>query len=260
MSAATSVQIPTGPSLNPNPDWLQGYGYQFWRGRHDSFRADGAFGQFCIVVPDADLVVAMTAGIGPMHLVTEALWDLVLARLAPAPLPEDAVAQRALASRLAALRLTPETGAAASPREMDVACVDFAVDANPYRIGSLRLEFSPRGGRLVVRGAVGSRPRIVEFGRGEWRRGRSALVPQWRGLPLVASGVWPRPDCLELDVCFYTESLRCKLRFDFAGPRLQLGISARVAFGPTDPGVFGADRVAAAVATPAAVVVVAAKR
>jgi CubicO group peptidase (beta-lactamase class C family) len=253
VEAATSVQIETGPSLNPNPDWRQGYGYQFWRGRHDTFRADGAFGQFCIVVPGADLVVAMTAGIGPMHLVTESLWNLVLARLAPGPLPEDEAAQQALATRLSALRLTPEPGAAASPLEADFDCVDFAVDPNPYRIGTLRLEFSPRGGRLAVRSA-GSRPRIVEFGRGEWRKGTSALVPQWRGLPLVASGAWPRPDCLELDVCFYTDALRCKLRFDFAGPRLQLAISVSVSFGPTDLGVFGADRVAVRVAAPAAAV------
>ena len=245
IEAATSVQIDTGPSLNPNPDWLQGYGYQFWRGRHDSFRADGAFGQFCIVVPGADLVVAMSAGIGPMHLVTEALWNLVLARLAPGPLPEDPAAQQALASRLEALRLTPRPGAAASPLEASLDGVDFAVDPNPYRIGTARLEFSPCGGRLVVHGAAGSRPRIVEFGRGEWRKGTSALVPQWRGLPLVASGVWPRPDCLELGVCFYTDAPRFKFRFDFSGPRLQLAISISVTFGPTDLGVFGADRAAA---------------
>src|SRR5688572_1394979 len=32
-----------------NSDWLQGYGYQFWRSRHNSFRADGAFGQYILV-------------------------------------------------------------------------------------------------------------------------------------------------------------------------------------------------------------------
>ncbi len=32
-------------------DWIQGYGYQFWRCRHDAYRGDGAFGQYCIVLP-----------------------------------------------------------------------------------------------------------------------------------------------------------------------------------------------------------------
>jgi CubicO group peptidase (beta-lactamase class C family) len=251
IEAATSVQIDARPSFNLNPDWRQGYGYQFWRGRHDSFRADGAFGQFCIVVPGADLVVAMTAGIGPMHLVTEALWDLVLARLAPGPLPEDSATRQGLVARLAALRLAPETGESASPLEEDLAGVEFAVDPNPFQIGALRLEFSPRGGRLIVRSGAGGRPRIVEFGRGEWRKGTSALVPQWRGLPLIASGVWPRPDCLELDVCLYTDAPRCKFRFDFSGPRLQMAVSVSVAFGPTDLGVFGADRAVVGAVAPA---------
>lgn len=33
-------------------DWLQGYGYQMWRSRHNSFRADGANGQFILVLPE----------------------------------------------------------------------------------------------------------------------------------------------------------------------------------------------------------------
>ena len=35
-------------------DWTQGYGFQFWRGRHGSFRADGAFGQLCVVLPEQE--------------------------------------------------------------------------------------------------------------------------------------------------------------------------------------------------------------
>ncbi len=246
IEAATSVQIDTGPILNPNPDWIQGYGFQFWRGRHDSYRADGAFGQLCVVVPGADLVVAMTAGIGPMHLVLEALWNLILARLAPGSLPENPATQRVLASRLAGLRLTPQSAAVASPIEADLHGVEFRVGPNPFRIDTLRLEFSPRGGQLVVRSGAGRRPRAVKFGRGAWRRGKSALVPRWRGQPLVASGVWPRPDCLDLDVCVYTDALRAKFSFDFSEPRLRLAVSVSVAFGPTDLGVFEADRVGGA--------------
>ncbi len=33
-----------------NPDWRQGYGYQMWMCRHGAQRADGAFGQFAIVL------------------------------------------------------------------------------------------------------------------------------------------------------------------------------------------------------------------
>ena len=40
---ATSRQVANGS--NPDSDWDQGYGYQFWRCRHGAFRGDGAFGQ-----------------------------------------------------------------------------------------------------------------------------------------------------------------------------------------------------------------------
>jgi CubicO group peptidase (beta-lactamase class C family) len=42
-------------------DFLQGYGYQFWRCRHNAYRADGAFGQYIFVLPDEDAVIAITA-------------------------------------------------------------------------------------------------------------------------------------------------------------------------------------------------------
>jgi len=50
--AATSKQVPN--DTEENPDWKQGYGFQFWRGRHNTYRGDGAFGQFCLVFPDYD--------------------------------------------------------------------------------------------------------------------------------------------------------------------------------------------------------------
>jgi CubicO group peptidase (beta-lactamase class C family) len=46
---ATARQTANGS--NPASDWDQGYGYQFWRCRHNAYRGDGAFGQYCIVLP-----------------------------------------------------------------------------------------------------------------------------------------------------------------------------------------------------------------
>jgi CubicO group peptidase (beta-lactamase class C family) len=60
VTAATSVQTSNGS--NPKSDWDQGYGYQFWRCRNDCFRGDGAFGQYCIVMPKQDAVIAITSG------------------------------------------------------------------------------------------------------------------------------------------------------------------------------------------------------
>lgn len=56
---ATSTQIETGRPAREA--WKQGYGYQFWRGPADTFRADGAHGQYAVVQPARDIVVAVTA-------------------------------------------------------------------------------------------------------------------------------------------------------------------------------------------------------
>ena len=51
VETATEKHISNGD--NPNNDWNQGYGFQFWRCRHKAYRGDGAFGQFCIVYAGA---------------------------------------------------------------------------------------------------------------------------------------------------------------------------------------------------------------
>jgi CubicO group peptidase (beta-lactamase class C family) len=61
-----------------NSDWVQGYGYQMWRCRHNAFRADGANGQYIIIIPDKDAVVVTTANIGDMQAEINLIWDHIL--------------------------------------------------------------------------------------------------------------------------------------------------------------------------------------
>ena len=62
-------------------DWLQGYGYQMWRCRHNAFRADGAYGQYILVLPEQDAVVVTTANIGDMQEELNLIWDNILPAL-----------------------------------------------------------------------------------------------------------------------------------------------------------------------------------
>ncbi len=69
---ATARQVSNGS--NPDSDWEQGYGYQFWRCRHNAYRGDGAFGQYCLVMPDQDAVLAITSGVSDMQAVLNVIW------------------------------------------------------------------------------------------------------------------------------------------------------------------------------------------
>ena len=80
-TAAHSVQPPQWLSADTKPedsDWVQGYGYQLWRCRHGAYRADGANGQFIIVLPEQDAVIVTTANIGNMQAEINLIWEYLL--------------------------------------------------------------------------------------------------------------------------------------------------------------------------------------
>lgn len=58
-----------------NCDYIYGYGYQMWRGRNNTFRADGLQGQFIIVIPDLDAVIITTAKVAENQNLLNAIWE-----------------------------------------------------------------------------------------------------------------------------------------------------------------------------------------
>jgi hypothetical protein len=90
-----------------NPDWRQGYGFQFWRCQHSAYRGDGRDGQFCIVLPEQDAVIAITALTGDMQAQLNIAWEKLLPAFRPKPLPEDTAAQGRLRQALADLNAHP---------------------------------------------------------------------------------------------------------------------------------------------------------
>ena len=106
---ATRRHIDTLPLPNwlPNPDFVSGYGYQFWISRHGYF-GHGSFGQYCVVVPSHDLVIAFTGAVGPTNALPGLFWNHLL-DAAPAT-PED---DDRLADRLQQLSMPTVPGSAA---------------------------------------------------------------------------------------------------------------------------------------------------
>jgi CubicO group peptidase (beta-lactamase class C family) len=103
VAAATARQTSNGS--NPKGDWDQGYGYQFWRCRNGAYRGDGAFGQYCIVMPEQDAVIAITSGVKDMQAVLNLVWDKLLPALKPSPLAPDEEAAKKLDGILKGLSL-----------------------------------------------------------------------------------------------------------------------------------------------------------
>jgi CubicO group peptidase (beta-lactamase class C family) len=106
---ATSRQVPNDQESHAKmgPDWREGYGFQFWRCTHNAFRGDGAAGQFCVVIPDKDAVVVVTAETGSMQAELNAVWDKLLPAFQDGPLPEDPAGQEKVKELTAGLVAHP---------------------------------------------------------------------------------------------------------------------------------------------------------
>ncbi len=108
VETATSkhVENDKAPS-GKNPEWSQGYGFQFWRCRHNAYRGDGRDGQICLVMPDQDAVVAITAQTGQMQAELDLVWEKLLPAFRSAPLHADEAEQQRLKATLQGLVAHP---------------------------------------------------------------------------------------------------------------------------------------------------------
>lgn len=97
VAEATKKQV---NSQDNDSDWGQGYGYQFWRCKPGCYRGDGAFGQYCIVVPEKNAVIAITSESHDMGASMQLVWDHIL------PAMHDAPSQNEDAATLKKLRDT----------------------------------------------------------------------------------------------------------------------------------------------------------
>jgi len=193
--------IPAQPARPPEKnDWQQGYGYQFWRSQHGAYRGDGAFGQFTIVLPEQDTVIAMTGESSNMQGELDLVWEHLFPALKPNPLPADVAEQTKLRNKLVSLALPPPTGEATSATAQRVSGKTFAIEPGSTGITHLRFDFDPTSTTLIAR--AGETEHRVACGTGKWQEGETAFPntppriiaggtpPPGTRHRLVASGVW----------------------------------------------------------------------
>lgn len=210
-----------------NPDWMVGYGYQFWMCRHNAYRGDGAFGQYCVVMPEQDAVLAINSGLRDMQVVLDKVWEILLPAMRPEPLPVTNVP--ALKEKLANLSLPVVQGQASSSWAAKCAGKTYTLAQNELLLDSVTLEFAEGGSTMIVQDPRGGHP--IPVGYGEWKQGKTDA----RGYgddPVAACGAWTAEDTYEVRLC-YTERVFCpRFRFHFTGDELQLEM---------EPNVFWAD-------------------
>ncbi len=229
---ATARQMSNGSS--PASDWEQGYGYQFWRCRHGFYRGDGAFGQFAIVMPQYDAVLAITSGTRDMQLVMNLAWDLLVPGMRPNALPADPASDERLRTTLTSLQLPPQAG---EPRPADSGAIvgkRFEFVKNGQGMDALSLDAIGPDGTATFTVRLAGADQKVTAAPGEWRKGTLTLgsVGVSGGSPtaIAASGAWTAPDTYTLQIVQYRTPFAATYRLHFTGNQLSVECEQNVAF------------------------------
>jgi CubicO group peptidase (beta-lactamase class C family) len=221
-------QAPDAPqSKKDSSDWMQGYCYQMWRCRHNAFRADGAYGQYIIVMPDQDAVIAITAETADMQSELNLIWDYLLPAIKGNKLPENSSLETQLKQRLSTLVLPiPATIAAIPPVAKQISGKKFTLEPNDKHLKTLSLDFEISKCALTLQ--IDTASYNFSLGYGQWVQSETTLPGpnlllqakgHFAGLPpskVEGSFGWKDENTLEM-VLRYIESPHTEtitLRFD----------------------------------------------
>jgi CubicO group peptidase (beta-lactamase class C family) len=213
VEAATSRRMSNGS--NPSSDWEQGYGYQFWITRHGFYRGDGAHGQFCIVMPQHDAVLAITSGTRDLAGVMNLAWEKLVPALKPSTLPADKAAHGRLTAKLGSLVLPPQAGAPGAAVAASILGRTFVLGANPQAIEAMTLTSLDPKGEAVFTFRIGGADQRVTAAPAAWRTGEVTLAG--KPTPIAASGAWTSDSTYTLRLAQYRTPFVTTLRLTFRG-------------------------------------------
>ncbi|MCB9453944.1 MAG: serine hydrolase [Anaerolineaceae bacterium] len=234
---ATSLQVSN--SDGAQIDWSQGYGYQFWRCRHSAYRGDGVFGQYCIVMPEQNAILAMTGGIDifDMQQPLNLIWDILLPAMGPDPLPKDSVAQDALSKKLLGLNLIPVQGRAESPIASQISGRTYITDGNELGIRTIAFDFTGSSYTVTIETTVGDE--TIPCGHNMWQQGQSTVLFKQPLLfdrtPITTSGAWTAGDIFTMVIRLYETPFYHTLVCHFIGDELLIEIRVNVSLESLKP-------------------------
>lgn len=224
VARATSKQVDN--SHNQPIDWKQGYGFQFWRCRNNLYRGDGAFGQYCIVMPDQEAVLAYTSGVADMQAVLNQVMEVLLPAFRAQPLVADPGQQAALLEKLSGLQIPPVQGKASPRQAMALNGKRITFSKNRQALRWLSFDFAQEEWNLEFKDRWGTHQ--VRGGYGQW------LELESNPEKIAASGGWTAPDTFEAWLARYDTPFILQERMQVTGDQAACVMKQNVGFAPPD--------------------------
>jgi CubicO group peptidase (beta-lactamase class C family) len=219
-------------------DWQQGYGYQFWRCRHGAYRGDGAYGQYCIVMPEQDMVVAITSETSNMQGIMDQVWDHILPAAKMQTVAVNKTDHSALKNKLASLTLPLEKNAIEPNGTFGSGEHKFSIAENSLKISQVSLTF--KNDTCICRIADDLGTHEVVSGIGKWKEGFTDLstiplklvltpVPGETKTRIAASGAWTDDHTFQMTWRFtetaHYETVTCDLGADSLSVRFKRSLA-----------------------------------
>jgi CubicO group peptidase (beta-lactamase class C family) len=233
---ATSVKIYQDPKMSESKrdssnDAVQGYCYQFWRAKHNSYQANGANGQFVVVMPDKDVVVVFTADSPDMWGEIGMIWEFLYPAINDKELKPDESSANELKQRLAALALPIPAKKSNDPVVSKISGKTFNFTDNDKHIKSVSFEFKDDLCFFNLKTDTASFD--FSFASGKWQMGEttkhgpsifSQAKYNQKGLPpfkIAQAYTWLDDNTLELSLRYIenVSSEKIIIKFDEIGKK-----------------------------------------
>jgi CubicO group peptidase (beta-lactamase class C family)/predicted glycoside hydrolase/deacetylase ChbG (UPF0249 family) len=183
---ATTMKILQNPDMpqgkRDSSDWQQGYCYQMWRSRNNSYRGDGANGQYILVFPDKDAVIAVTCETQDMQGEFNLIWQYLYPALKDTKLPSTPLMPSAssrqgvtvfssLKAKNASLAIPIAPKYAISPLENTLGNSVFGLISDDKMLKNAAFEF--KNGVCNVTFKTDTASHQIAFGAGTWAYGET---------------------------------------------------------------------------------------
>ncbi len=239
---ATSKQTSSNPG---DGDWSQGYGYQFWRCKPGFYRGDGAFGQYCIVMPDQDCVIAVNSETFDMAKSMDIMWEHLLPGIKPNKLSENSQKLAELNTLIKQQTLLlPKT----TPGKENLDFLNgktFLFAQNPFNIDSL--SFSFKNDLLAMEISQNKQKQSLLAGKQNWHLNKSDIKNPFvttarantaKPSKIASTFVWLSEEHLQI-VNKFTEAIHSdKISIAILGNQIELSFNLSSAefggWGPDD--------------------------
>ena len=228
---ATSKQVSNGS--DPDNDWSQGYGFQFWRSRFNTYRGDGAMGQFCLVIPEHNTIVAITSGTDNMGGIMQIVWDELLPKMNSSEMIFNPEVIEILRKKSASLELKPIDGKMSKALAKKFFNKKIKIAKNKEAVEFIFFNSKKNEVEIKVNGKIG----IIPFGFGEYIKSElkghlpftssnHKIVPKSslrysKNKKIAVSGAWITENEFQMRIYQYETPARLDYIFNFKNGKLK---------------------------------------